>query len=298
MKTLIQYIKESVNWVGSGWESLHTYQFIDNQFSDKLTSKNIKNQLDNLINNYKWNKFKHEWVDKETELTSESEIEKWVENRLTSGKNPNYSKFTIKTIEELIKKIYDEFINWRTGPHPFIKNKEGKILDIKDWLKMPCDYNSSWENFTWEEHFNKKWKELQDDKERTKQYLIDYAKYYLRDAIDVSERMIRNIKLDKDIKFGSIAFNSGRMTREKNGYLKIGEKSIEGKTLFLEYCENESEAIELPTVGDLLDLIYKYNEVKLSIPVGVLNTKYANSINVKFDNNFNTGQLGILRFRS
>ena len=163
---------------------------------------------------------------------------------------------------------------------------------------MPCDYNSSWENFTWEEHFNKKWKELQDDKERTKQYLIDYAKYYLRDAIDVSERMIRNIKLDKDIKFGSIAFNSGRMTREKNGYLKIGEKSIEGKTLFLEYCENESEAIELPTVGDLLDLIYKYNEVKLSIPVGVLNTKYANSINVKFDNNFNTGQLGILRFRS
>ena len=99
MKTLIQYIKESVNWVGSGWESLHTYQFIDNQFSDKLTSKNIKNQLDNLINNYKWNKFKHEWVDKETELTSESEIEKWVENRLTSGKNPNYSKFTIKTTE-------------------------------------------------------------------------------------------------------------------------------------------------------------------------------------------------------
>lgn len=188
MKNITQFIKESVSWVGSGWESYTTLQLTKKHLYDKLTTENIKNHLKDLVDNYKWNKFKNEWVDKETDSS--------------------------------------------------------------------------------------------------------------KDSVDVTEKMLRNIKLNKEIEFGSIAFGSGRQTTKAEGYVKIGEKSKEGKILYLEYCENESEAIDLPTVGDLLDLIYKYKEVKPVTPAGVLNTKYANSINIRFTNDFSEGQLGILKFKS
>lgn len=298
MKSLTQYIKESVNWVGSGWEASCTYQLTQNQFYDKLTPENIKNHLKDLVDNYKWHTSKHEWVSKETDLNSESELENWVDDHLLRGKNSNYYNFNLKDVKELIKKIYDEFVNYYSGPHKFIKNKDGEVVSMEDWLKMPCDYKVYYNVKTWEDYFNREWKEIQDNKEKTKRFLINYGKSYLTDAVDITENTIRNIKLDKKIEFGSIAFGSGRQTRQEIGYVKIGEKSKEGKTLFLEYCEDESEAIDLPTVGDLLDLIYKYKEVKLLTPAGVLNTKYANSINVKFYNDFSKGRLGILKFRS
>jgi len=43
--------------------------------------------------------------------------------------------------------------------------------------------------------------------------------------------------------------------------------------------------------------MFKYKETKIYTPVGVLNTNFANSINVQFSRDFKQGRLGILRFR-
>jgi len=303
MKSISEFIKESVEWVGSGWEPSCCYQLIENHYADKLTSENIKDHLDNLINNHKWHKSKWEWVKKEPELDSESDIENWVTKELKPESNSSYENYDLEKFEQLAKKIYDSFVNNHgDGPHDWVKDKEGKVIKLEDWLNLPCDYDKlGWRSEnprTWKERIEEDWEKLQKNKESSKKWLIDYAKSYLKNTIDISENTIRNIKLDDQITFGSIAFGSGRMTRSKEGYLKISEETKEGKNLILQYTDKKEEALELKTVGDLLDLIFKYKETKVETPAGVLNTRWANSINVKFDPNLKEGQLGIIRFRS
>lgn len=136
----------------------------------------------------------------------------------------------------------------------------------------------------------------------------NYSKYVDRDivrmkllndikhSIDVTKQMIRNIKLDSSCVFGAIAFHSGDMKKYSEGYLKISDRSTKNK-LVLEYTDNEVEALKLNTVGDLLDLLTSYKETKLLTESAGIGSKFANSINIRFDNNFKEGKLAVLKFK-
>ena len=127
--------------------------------------------------------------------------------------------------------------------------------------------------------------------ENIKAQLEDVA---LRFECSVSD-LLKNYKLEDDVVFGTIAFHSGRITKEKYGYLKISDDTKPNQILFLEYTENKSEALELKTLGDLIDLIYQYKEVKVYMP-DKFGVKYANSINIR-PREYYSGTLGILKFK-
>ena len=118
----------------------------------------------------------------------------------------------------------------------------------------------------------------------------------IKHSIDVNKQMIRNIKLDSSCVFGAIAFHSGDMKKYSEGYLKISDKSTKNK-LVLEYTDNEVEALKLNIVGDLLDLLTSYKETKLLTESAGIGSKFANSINIRFDNNFKEGKLAVLKFK-
>mgnify|MGYP007112561186 CR=1 FL=1 len=91
MKTLKAFLCEAdIDWIGSGWEPSHTYQLIRNHYHDKITPENINAQLSNLVDNYKWNTYKTEWVKKSSILKGESEIDAYIDDQFKSG---NYSKY-------------------------------------------------------------------------------------------------------------------------------------------------------------------------------------------------------------
>ena len=63
MKTLKTFLCEAdIDWIGSGWEPSKTYQIIKNHYCDKLTPENIQAQLNDLVNNHKWDLIKGVWV--------------------------------------------------------------------------------------------------------------------------------------------------------------------------------------------------------------------------------------------
>lgn len=222
MKTLKAFLCESdIDWIGSGWEPSSTYQIITNHYHDKITPENINAQLSNLVDNYKWNTYKTEWVKKSSILKGESEIDAYIDDQFKTG---NYSKYV-----------------------------------DRDTVRM---------------------KLLND----------------IKNTIDVTEKMLRNIKLDSKCAFGAIDFHSGRMKKYITGYLKISDMTYKNK-LVLECTDNEAEALKLSTVGDLLDLLASYKETKLLTESAGIGSKFANSINISFDNNFKEGKLAVLKFK-
>ncbi len=304
MKTLKQYIKESYSWVGCKWNSSCAISLQENRYRP-FEIELVKEYMQKITTDYKWNTVKQQFVNVEN-LNSEDDIEEFIAQRFT---NSNYDKYKFKDFVSMAKEIYDEFINdydwvnWdennvKTKGHPFIKNDNGEILSLEDWLKKPCDYYSGVREITWGDYFREEWEEVQESKKRSIEHLTNYAIEYLKHTISISESYLRNIKLDKDIEFGSVTSGSGRQTREAHGYLKIGEGTTEGKTLILSYTENESEALKLKTLGDLLDLLYQYTKVKLETPAGVLNTRWANAIILfPVDNKLTKAKVGIIKFR-
>lgn len=295
MKTLQQFIKESCQWVGCMWNSSCAIALQGNKYGP-FEIESVKEYMQKLTTDYKWNTLKHEFVKTEN-LNSEDDIEEFIAQRFKT--NSNYYKYNYKDFAAMAKEIYDEFLNewgWDKG-HPFIKNDNGEILSLEDWLKKPCDYWGN-ENETWEEKLKEDWEDIQESKKRSIEYLTDYAKGYLKNTTSISESHLRNIKLDKDIEFGSVTGGAGRQTREEHGYLKIGEETKEGKTLILTYTKNESEALELNTLGDLLDLLYQYKKVKLETPAGVLNTRWASAIILfPMDSKLTKVRVGVIKFR-
>ena len=313
MKNLKQFLNESVEWVGCMWNSNHAIPLQDNRYIPFDIEK-VKEHMKSLTTNYKWNTNLQQFVSVESDLKSEADIEKMIKSKFKT--NVNYRKFNYEDFTAMVKEIYDGFVNdydYRNGEenktkgHPFIKNDDGEILKLEDWLKEPCDYDLDMYGKpfsyrgnarTWKEYLEKEWEDIQKNKENTIEYLTQYAKGYLKNTVDKSENDLRNIKLEKKIRFGSVTAGAGRQTRHEVGYIKIGEGSKEGKTLILEYTENESEAIKLETLGDLLDLLYKYKKCKLMTPAGVLNTKYANAIVLyPLDNKLEKAIVGIIKFR-
>lgn len=270
-------LNESCDWVGSGWEPSCTYQLVENHYHDKLTTENIIEHLNDLIDNYKWD---GEWIEKEPLLNSENDIDKWASFKIDN--NGNYRKYKYNTLEEYER---DEYKSSRS------------LLPFNLWLKKKHDDWCKWDDRTNDEYYQEQYQQIQKDKLETYKYYKNEAKRYLNRSVDITEEKIRNIQLNKEIHFGSIAFGSGRETRSTEGYLKINEKTKPGKILYLEYTNKLKDALAINTVGDLFDLMFKYKETKIYTPVGVLNTNFANSINVRFSRDFKQGRLGILRFR-
>lgn len=300
MKTLKEYIVESdVDWIGSGWEPLHTYQLTNNHYYDKITPENIKAQLDDLINNHKWDVVKKEWVNNTSTVGSESEIDDYIKNLFNT--NTNYRDYKFDTFDEYIEAQYDSFVNFafkKNNPHDWVKDENGNVIDLDKWIKMPSRYSRfSWEpETTWSEYYEKKWEEISKKKDQSIKNLRKSLLDDIKNTISVSEKMIRDIKLSPKCVFGSIKFGSGRMTKSSDGYLKISDKSTKTK-LVLEYTTNKAESLSLRKVGDLLDLLMSYKETKLLTEEANIGTKYANSINIGIDRDLKSGIIGILKFK-
>ncbi len=298
MKSLLNYILESVDFKGSSWYDKSSYSFVTNHYNNKITSDDIKEQLKNYTENYKWSEIAHEWIIKDSDLNSEEDIENWLNKKIDRNE-----KYRLKDFEELVKNIYDGFTNYYSGTHEFIKDKDGNILKLEDWLKTPCQYDENISKIlnkkcpTWEEHLKEDWNKIQKDKNSMIEYLTNFAKSYLNNSKTISEETLRNIKLKETIFFGRINKKYGNVVGDgKEAYLKISNETVEGKTLVLTYTDNKEESIKFERVGDVFDLLFKYKTIKIETPEGVLNTRWANSINLKFTWDFKEGELGILRF--
>lgn len=306
MKTLKQFITESVEWVGCLWTSSTAIPLHGNRYAP-FKIEDVKEYMNALTTKYKWNPKKEEFVGIIDKLKSEDDIENYIKSYIDERAKTYKSehRMTYKDFSELVKEIYDEFVTYHDGkPHNWVKNKEGEVLKLEDWLKTYCRYDCDWDGNpgknarTWEEYIKDEWEDVQKNKKATIEYLTNFAKDYLTNTVNKSESDIRSIKLDEKINFGSVTAGAGRQTRSENGYVKVGEESKEGKTLYLEYTDNKDEAYKLETLGDLLDLLYKYKNCKLLTPAGVLNTKYANAIMLyPLDRNLKSGGLGIIKFR-
>lgn len=300
MKTLKNFLCEAdIDWIGSGWEPSHTYQLIRNHYYDKLTPENIKAQLDDLVNNHKWDTKNRVWIKKSSMVGGESEIDAYIDNLFKT--NSNYRDYKYDNFDEYVKAQYDSFVNFafkKNNPHDWVKDENGNVMDIDKWLKTSSRYSKfSYEpKTTWHEYYEKQWEEINKKKANTIAHYRKSLSDKIKDTVDVTEKMLRDIKLDSKCAFGVIDFHSGRMKKSSEGYLKISDKSTKNK-LILEYTKNKSEALKLRKVGDLLDLLMSYKETKLLTEEAQIGTKFANSINIGVDYDFKTGAIGILKFK-
>lgn len=300
MKTLKNFLCEAdIDWIGSGWEPSHTYQLVKNHYYDKLTPENIKAQLDDLINNHKWDVVNKEWVKNTTIVGSESEIDDYIKNLFNT--NSNYRDYKFDTFDEYVEAQYDSFVNFafkKNNPHDWVKDENGNVMDLDKWLTVSSRYSKfSYEpKTTWREYYEKQWEDISKKKEQTFKNLHQSLSNKIKNVIAVDEKMIRNIKLSSKCVFGAIKFHSGNMAKSSNGYLKISDKSTKTK-LVLEYTDNKAEAMTLKTVGELLDLLMSYKETKLLTESADIGSKFANSINIGFDDDFKKGMIGILKFK-
>lgn len=300
MKDLKSYLTESdIDWIGSGWEPSDTYQIIENHYRDKITPENIQSQLNDLVNNYKWDLSKREWVKRSSMVDNANDIDAYIKNVFNT--NINYRDFKYDTVDQFIEDKYNSFVNFNfkvNNPHNWVKDENGNVMDLDKWLKMPSQYSRfSWEQeTTWRQYYEEQWKAISKEKEETVDWFRKNLSLKIKNTIDVTEQMIRNIRLSPEYTFGVVAFHSGRMTKRASGYLKISDKSTKSK-LFLEYTNNKAEAMPLRTVGELLDLLMSYKETKLLTESAGIGSKFANSINISFDSDFKDGVMGILKFK-
>ena len=300
MKTLKTFLCEAdIDWIGSGWEPSKTYQIIKNHYCDKLTPENIQAQLNDLVNNHKWDLIKGVWVKKSSIVDNAKDIDDYIKNLFNT--NNNYSDYKFNTFDEYVEAQYDSFVNFafkKNNPHDWVKDENGNVVDLNKWLKMPSQYSRfSWEpETTWSEYYEKKWEDISKKKEQTIKSLHQSLLNSIKNVISVNEKMIRNIRLNPKCIFGAIKFHSGSMAKSSSGYLKISDKSTKTK-LVLEYTNNKAESIPLRTVGELLDLLMSYKETKLLTESADIGSKFANSINISFDGDFKNGTMGVLKFK-
>ena len=218
MKTLKQFITESVEWVGCMWTSSTAIPLHGNRYAP-FKIEDVKKYMNALTTKYKWNSKKEEFVGIKDNLKSEDDIENYIKSYIDERAKTYTSehRMTYKDFSELVKEIYDKFVTYHDGkPHNWVKNKEGEVLKLEDWLKTYCRYDCDWDGNpgknarTWEEYIKDEWEDVQKNKKATIEYLTNFAKDYLTNTVNKSENDIRSIKLDEKINFGSVTAGAGR----------------------------------------------------------------------------------------
>lgn len=295
MKTLKNFLCEAdINWIGSGFDESRSYQLISNPYYDKITPDNIRSQISDLVNNYKWDTRAMRWVKRAFTVNKESEIDAYIDDQLKT--NINYSEYRYDSFDEYIKSQHDYYVNFGhdKSPHNWVKDENGDAMDINKWLNTTSQL--SHKQKSWKEYYENEWERITKSKsstiERLRRSLLDNMKY----TIDVTEQMLRNIKLDSSCVFGAVAFHTGHIKKHVFGYVKMSGMSSKNK-LVLEYTDNKAEALKWDTVGDLIDFLSSYKETKLLTESAGIGSKYGNSINISFDNNFKEGKMAVLKFK-